>query len=146
MNWFPLMVLARPVALLLVGISIVVLLRGHNEPGGGFIGGLLAASGFLVYALAFGSAAAARLLRVKPLRLMAGGLLLALASGSVALVRGQPFLSGQWWTQLLNLGKVGTVLLFDTGVYLVILGAATLMLLRLLDPEGADSQWKGGGA
>jgi multicomponent Na+:H+ antiporter subunit B len=142
MNWIPLRVLSRPVTLLLVGISIFVLLRGHNEPGGGFIGGLLAASGFLVHALTFGSTSAARLLRCPPLILAGCGLLLALGSGLVAVLRGQPFLTGQWWGQLLSLGKAGTVLLFDVGVYFVVLGCALLFLLRLLDPECASTSEK----
>ncbi len=54
MRWLPLQAIARPVAALLVGISILVLLRGHNEPGGGFIGGLIAAAGFTVLALGDG--------------------------------------------------------------------------------------------
>jgi multicomponent Na+:H+ antiporter subunit A len=142
-GWIPLRVVARPVTLLLVATSVVVLLRGHNEPGGGFIGGLMAASGFLVYALAFGCPAASRLLRCSPIHLMGAGLLLAMASGLVALLRGQAYLTGQWWGQLLELGKAGTVLLFDVGVYLVVLGAAVLMLVRLLDPSCARGRSTG---
>ena len=44
----------------------------------------------------------------------------------------------QWWGQLLSLGKFGTVLLFDTGVYLVVFGAATAVLLGMLEPEADD--------
>jgi multicomponent Na+:H+ antiporter subunit B len=140
MNWIPLRVIARPVTLLLIATSVIVLLRGHNEPGGGFIGGLMAASGFLVYALSFGCAAASRLLRTSPFHLIGSGLLVATASGLVALLRGQAFMTGQWWGELLELGKAGTVLLFDVGVYLVVLGAAVLMLVRLLDPTCAPAR------
>lgn len=135
MNWIPLRVVSRPVTLLLVGMSVVVLLRGHNEPGGGFIGGLLAAAGFVVHALAFGPLPARRLLRTSPLALLAVGLLLAALSGVPALLQGQAFMTGQWWGELLSLGKFGTVLLFDVGVYLVVLGAVTLILLGVVDPD-----------
>lgn len=138
MNWIPLRVISRPVTVLLVGISLIVLLRGHNEPGGGFIGGLLAACGFLVHALSFGPREALALIRCRPMRLIGSGLLLAVASGIVALVRGQPFLTGQWWGQLLNLGKAGTVLLFDAGVYLVVLGCTLLFVVRMLEPDEDD--------
>jgi multicomponent Na+:H+ antiporter subunit B len=63
-----------PVMLLL---SLVVLVRGHNEPGGGFVGGLLAAAGFALYAMAFGIGDARRLLRRDPRTLIGVGLLLA---------------------------------------------------------------------
>ena len=42
----------------MLSLSVIVLLRGHNEPGGGFVGGLLAASGFALHAMAFGHASA----------------------------------------------------------------------------------------
>lgn len=135
MNWIPLRVLSRPLTLLLTGMSLLVLLRGHNEPGGGFIGGLLAAAGFVIYALASGAPAARRILRVSPTTLIAAGLLAATASGLPALLQGKEFMTAWWWGQLLEIGKVGTVLVFDAGVYLVVLGAVSLMLLRLLDPD-----------
>ncbi len=138
MNWVPLRVVARPVTLLLVAMSVLVLLRGHNEPGGGFIGGLLAAAGFVVHALAHGPVSARRLLRISPLTILASGLLLAALSGVPGLLRGEAYLTGQWWGDLLSLGKFGTVLVFDVGVYLVVLGAVTLILLGVLDPEGEE--------
>lgn len=138
MNWIPLRVVSRPVTLLLVGMSLLVLLRGHNEPGGGFIGGLLAATGFVVHALAFGPDSARRTLRIHPLPLLATGLILATLSGVPGLWRGGQYLAAQWWGQLLSLGKVGTVLLFDTGVYLVVFGATASVLLGMIEPDGND--------
>lgn len=135
MNWIPLRVISRPMTLLLVGMSLLVLLRGHNEPGGGFIGGLLAAAGFAIYGLTFGGEPARRLLRISPVTLLAAGLLLAAGSGLPALLAHRPFMTGQWWGQLLQLGKLGTVLLFDVGVYLVVVGAIAYLLLGLLDPD-----------
>ncbi len=139
MNWIPLRVISRPMTLLLVGMSLLVLLRGHNEPGGGFIGGLLAAAGFVVYGLAFGAEPARRLLRISPVTLLSAGLLLAAGSGIPALFTRRPFMTGLWWGQLLQLGKFGTVLLFDVGVYLVVLGAISYLLLGLLDPDPGHS-------
>jgi multisubunit Na+/H+ antiporter MnhB subunit len=136
MNWIPLRAVSRPVTMLLVAMSVIVLLRGHNEPGGGFIGGLLAAAGFVVHALAFGPVPARRLLRTSPLTLLASGLLLAALSGVPGLVIDGAYMVGQWWGEMLSLGKFGTVLLFDVGVYLVVLGAVALVLLGVLDPDG----------
>ena len=122
----------RAVTPLLLAFSLFMLLRGHNEPGGGFIGGLLAVTAFALYALAFDARRARALLRVSPRTLIAVGLLLAVASGCMAWLAGQPFMLGLWLpVELPAELKLGTVLLFDIGVYLVVLGAALLVLLTL---------------
>jgi multicomponent Na+:H+ antiporter subunit B len=122
---------------LLVLFSLFLLLRGHNEPGGGFIGGLLAAGAFALYLLAYDVEAARQLLPVDPRTLVAAGLLLAAGSGGVALAIGRPFLSGLWVAEAVpGLGKIGTVLLFDVGVYLVVIGTTLLILFSLAERRG----------
>lgn len=119
---------------LLLLLSVFLLLRGHNEPGGGFSGGLVAAAAFALYALAFGVPAARQSLRVDPHRLIAVGLLVAAGSGGLALLRGQPWMTGQWVRlPLPGLGEValGTPLGFDVGVYLAVLGVTLLIVLTL---------------
>lgn len=107
---------------LALAFSIYLLWRGHNEPGGGFVGGLVAAAGFTVHALPRGREALLRALRWPPLAIATTGLLLALASGLPALLGLSPFLTHQWhfWD---NGFALGTTLLFDVGVYLAVLGA-----------------------
>lgn len=121
-----------PVMLLL---SIVVLIRGHNEPGGGFVGGLLAATGFALYALAIRVRDAKRALRISPSALIGAGLVLAIVSGLPALLGGRPYMQGLWLTiggaQAEHPLKIGTPLLFDIGVYLVVVGATLLMVFTL---------------
>lgn len=125
---------ARGLMPLLLVFSVFVLLRGHNEPGGGFIGGLCAAAAFALYALAHDAAAVRRLLRVEPTRLMAAGLATALGAGLSGLLVGRPFLSGLWDdTPLPVLGKLGTPVVFDVGVYLVVVGVVLSILLPLLE-------------
>ena len=118
---------------LLLLFSIFLLLRGHNDPGGGFVGGLVAAAALALYGLAFGPVEARRLLKVEPRRLIGIGLLLALSSGLVAvLFLGRPFMTGVWSTiELPALGKPGTPLLFDLGVYLVVVGVTLTILVAL---------------
>jgi multicomponent Na+:H+ antiporter subunit B len=117
---------------MLVVVSLIVLVRGHNEPGGGFIGGLLAASGFALYALANGPDAGRRKLRFDPRTVTAFGLFLAIASGCVAIFDGKTFLTGIWMkTPVPFIGKLSTVLVFDIGVYLVVLGTTLLILFTL---------------
>jgi multicomponent Na+:H+ antiporter subunit B len=123
--------LLRP---LLLACSVLVLLRGHNAPGGGFVGGLLAAAAFALQTISSGPAAARRALRVRPHALLGAGLLASLLSGIPALAAGQPFLAGRWARFPLPLAgeiKVSTVLLFDVGVYLVVLGSVLLMVFTL---------------
>lgn len=121
---------------LLLLFSVFLLLRGHNEPGGGFVGGLVAAAAISLYALAEGVEAAHRILIVNPRQLIAGGLLVALGSGMIPLLLGLPFQSGLWLPHSLPvLGHVGTPLLFDLGVYLLVAGMALLIVLSLMEEE-----------
>jgi multicomponent Na+:H+ antiporter subunit A len=112
---------------LLLLFSLFLLLRGHNAPGGGFVGGLTAAAAFALYLLAFGTAAARRQLRVDPQLLIGGGLLVAGASGLPAIAGDLPYLTARWS------GALGTPLLFDVGVYLVVLGVVLLMVFTLAE-------------
>jgi multicomponent Na+:H+ antiporter subunit B len=114
------------VALLLV-FSVFMLLRGHNEPGGGFIGGLIGATGFVVYAIACGTQAAREALRVAPERIAMAGLGIALFAGVAAVFDGDVFFTGQWLflgaTETEKGLPLSTVLVFDVGVYLVVMGS-----------------------
>lgn len=118
--------------------SLLMLLRGHDEPGGGFIGGLVAAMAFCLLAVAGGVSAARRMLRVEEHRLIAIGLLLAVSAGLVGLVEGRPFLSSEWVdfdAPLIGHIKVGTPLLFDSGVYLVVVGVVLMMVFALAEQD-----------
>lgn len=122
---------------LLVGLilvfSVYLLLRGHNAPGGGFSAALVAATGFALFAIAEGPQPVRRALRIDPLVLVAWGLLLAIGSGLLAVVAGEPFLTGLWWPTdaLAGTPAVGTPLVFDVGVFLVVLGTILTLVLHL---------------
>lgn len=125
---------ARYLFPLLLLFSVFLLLRGHNEPGGGFVGGLVAAAAFSLYAIAEGVATARRLLAVDSRALIGLGLLVAASSGIVSLAMGQPFMTGVWGnTPVPLLGKVGTPLLFDLGVYLVVVGVTLTIVFTLAE-------------
>ena len=120
---------------LLVLFSIYMLLRGHNLPGGGFIGGLTGATGFVLYAIAHGTEATRAALRVEPQNIAMVGLGVALAAGVSAAIFGDAFFTGQW----LFLGAteddkglpLSSVLVFDIGVYLVVFGSILTLVLAL---------------
>jgi multicomponent Na+:H+ antiporter subunit B len=119
--------LILPAALL---FSVYVLLRGHNEPGGGFIGGLIAAAGIAVHALPRGRAALLSLLRISPKAYIGAGLALAIAAGLPGLGLAEPFLTHQWALPAFGLG---TTLIFDLGVYLVVVGAVLTFMSYYLE-------------
>ncbi|MEO0510871.1 MAG: MnhB domain-containing protein [Verrucomicrobiota bacterium] len=110
----------------LLVLSLIVLYRGHNLPGGGFIGGLMAATAFILIGISDSMDQAQRYLRTNPVILMAWGLAVAFISGIPGLLSGSPFMTGQWLPgfALPLLGKVhlGTPLVFDIGVYMVVIG------------------------
>ena len=122
------------VALLLV-FSVFMLLRGHNEPGGGFIGGLIGATGFVVYAIACGTSAAREALRVPPEKIAMSGLGIALFAGVMAVVFGDGFFTGQWLfigaTETDKGTPISSVLVFDIGVYLVVMGSILTLSFAL---------------
>ncbi|MGI1662633.1 Na+/H+ antiporter subunit B [Palleronia sp. KMU-117] len=135
MNSIILMAGTRLLVALLLVFSVFMLLRGHNEPGGGFIGGLIGATGFVVYAIACGTDSARRALRVRPENLAMAGLGIALLAGVMAIAFGDGFFTGQW----LFLGAtetdkglpISSVLVFDIGVYLVVMGSILTLVFAL---------------
>lgn len=142
MNSLILTVATRFLTPLMLALSVFMLLRGHNDPGGGFIGGLLAATAFALYATAEGSAAARAALRVEPAALGMFGVALALAAGLWGLVTAGAFFAGVWpFIETTPEGAktgwpVGSILIFDTGVYLVVVGAVSAIFFTLA--EAAD--------
>jgi multicomponent Na+:H+ antiporter subunit B len=128
MNSLILRTLAPFVTLLMIAFSIFITLRGHNAPGGGFIGGLLAASGIALYAIAFGVEPTRRVMRIHPLTIAAVGLIIAAVSGLVSALYGVPYMTGIWFKLGIDLS---TVMSFDIGVYMVVVGAFSSILLAL---------------
>ncbi|MDR3475231.1 MAG: MnhB domain-containing protein [Devosia sp.] len=132
----------RTAAPLIVAVMLVfaafVLLRGHNEPGGGFIAGLIASAAIALYALAAGSAAAAQALRVPPLAIAGAGIFVGAAAGLLPLAIGAPFLTALW--AFVPLGEteiaLSTPQLFDCGVFLAVFGTITAVLFDLETSAG----------
>lgn len=120
-----LIVVARSLYPLMLLVSAWILFRGHDEPGGGFIGGMVAVSATAMLAVAHGADESMRRLPLGPLRLSAGGVLLSLLSGVPALFLGMPYMTHLWATLPLGFTefKLSTVLLFDIGVFAAVWGA-----------------------
>lgn len=121
------------VSLILV-FSIYLLFRGHNAPGGGFSGALVAGTGFALYTIAEGAASVRRAIRIDPRLLIVFGLVLALLSGLTAAFFGRPFLTGLWVTVAElpdHKWVLGTPFFFDVGVYAIVLGTILTLILAL---------------
>lgn len=131
--------------------SIYLLLRGHNLPGGGFIGGLGSALSLIMLSLAFGVQRTQQILRVDPVRLALTGLSVALATALLPLLFGEPFLR-HFHLKLTAVPvfgtlELGTPLLFDVGVFLVVVGVAAKLIFVLARPNSgltalAPGEWE----
>lgn len=116
---------------LLLALSLFILYRGHNTPGGGFIGGLLAASGYILYMMAYGAKITLIKMWLKPFNLAALGLLIALVSSFFGPMVGEVFMAGQWFSFLEI--KLGTPTLFDVGVYLTVTGVMLIIMIAIFE-------------
>jgi multicomponent Na+:H+ antiporter subunit A len=133
---------SRTIVPTLLVVSVLLLVVGHNEPGGGFVGGLLAGSGLLVVFLTGGAKAVGHVLPLRPATLIGSGIALAMVTALGGLVfAGSLLASGKLD---LNLGwfgefEMGSALIFDIGVYLVVVGLVATVLMRLGDTEESRS-------
>jgi multicomponent K+:H+ antiporter subunit A len=132
------MLVPATIARLLLPVAFVVaahlLLRGHNEPGGGFVAGLIVAIAFLMQYLVAGTRWVEGRARVRPALWIGFGLVVAAATGLGAIAAGYPFLTTHTWHFMVPL--VGEVHLpsatfFDLGVFAVVVGATLLILTAL---------------
>ncbi len=135
MNSFVLRTVSRLLVGLLLMFSIFLLLRGHNEPGGGFIGGLVAAAAFVLFGLADDETSARQALHFDTRTFIAAGLLLSGGSALFPLLFGRPFFTGMWGElQLFGAAvELGTPIFFDFGVYLAVIGVALTIILAMAE-------------
>ena len=115
-------------------VSFYFLLRGHNAPGGGFVGGLVMATAIIVQYMVSGTIWVEARLRIHPQVWIAVGLLVAAGAGFSAWLASRSFLTelaANWHLPLIGDVHVSSVLVFDLGVYILVVGATALMLVAL---------------
>ena len=128
--------LARAMMPVLLLFSLTLMLRGHNQPGGGFVGGLVASSSIILMTLAYGPDQVREKLRIDFLRSILVGLTLAVISGIVGLIMGIAFQDALWWKPLIRgIGRLelGTPLLFDIGVYIVVFSVTSSIVMAMAE-------------
>lgn len=133
---------ARLMMPVLLMFSLFLLLRGHNQPGGGFVGGLAASSSIILMTLAYGADEVRERLRVDFLRAMFFGLAIALVAGIVGFVTGIAFQDALWWKPYIQgLGRLelGTPLLFDVGVYVVVFSVTSSIVMNMAEEGERES-------
>lgn len=132
---YPFERLVRVLFFLVNGVALYLLLRGHNLPGGGFIAGLASAISLILLSLALGVEATRRVMLGDPVHLAGTGLALALLTGLAPVLWGRPFLEHFHLhlepVPLLGAVHVGTPLLFDVGVYLLVIGITSKLIFVL---------------
>lgn len=96
------------------------------------MGGLIASIAFVLHAFAFSLQETKKLIRINYRRLMPIGIGLALFSAILPMFSGLPLLTGLWLNDPLPvMGMVGTAFLFDTGVYLVVVGVVLTIIFTI---------------
>ncbi|MBU8905603.1 Na(+)/H(+) antiporter subunit B [Desertibacillus haloalkaliphilus] len=126
--------ITRIVTFIILLFSIYLFFAGHNNPGGGFIGGLMTASALLLMYLTFDMTTIKKALPFNFTHIIASGLLIAILTGVTSMLLGYPFL--HQFDDYFNLPLFGevhlaTALPFDLGIYLVVVGIALLIILTI---------------
>jgi multicomponent K+:H+ antiporter subunit A len=127
-------VISRPLLPLALLVAIYLMLRGHNQPGGGFIAGLVTAIALILQYVASGIAWTRARMNINYVKLTASGVLIAALTGLGSWGLGYPFLTssfGHFHLPLLGDFELATAMLFDLGVYLAVVGSTLLVLANL---------------
>jgi len=133
-SFLPLDLLARLLLPLALLVSMHLFIRGHNQPGGGFIAGLVAAVAIVLLYVGSGAKWSSARMKIDFGATAMSGLLVAAATGIGAILLGAPFLTSAYgYAHVPLIGKVpmASAMLFDLGVYLVVVGSTLLILTRL---------------
>ena len=112
--------------------ALYLMLRGHNLPGGGFIAGLVTAISFVFLSMALGLDEIRNILTIDPIRIGVCGLILAVVTDASPMLIGERFFTHHMWhfhLPLLGEIEAGTTLLFDLGVYLVVVAVSVKLIL-----------------
>ncbi|GGL68228.1 cation transporter [Deinococcus aerolatus] len=129
--------ISRAAFALVILFALLLLWRGHNAPGGGFIAGLMTVGALILHRIANGDSA----LRADPTKVIPWGLALSLTTGLVPYLLGGPFLKSDYGyitTALTGEFEWATALLFDLGVFLVVVGVGLSLAYDLIEVQPTE--------
>jgi multicomponent Na+:H+ antiporter subunit A len=132
-------VVVRGLVYIAFTVSIFLLVAGHNDPGGGFVGGLVAGAAVALRYVAGGLDDVRRMVRSRPWSILGAGVVLAALTATVPVLFGHPVLENAvWHLDVPFLGELSltSALFFDTGVYLVVVG----LVFMVFEAFGGDSR------
>ncbi|MDY6799773.1 MAG: MnhB domain-containing protein [Bacteroidota bacterium] len=116
--------------------SIYLLLRGHNNPGGGFIAGIIASTGFIFHAIIHGTKDLQNIIKFQPQLFIASGLSLVFIAAFLPVISSKEILTGLWiQIKIPVCGELhlGTPLIFDTGIFLVVIGVILTIVISIME-------------
>ncbi|MGF9713651.1 Na(+)/H(+) antiporter subunit B [Paenibacillus sp. JMULE4] len=122
------------IVFIILTVSAFLFFAGHNNPGGGFIGGLMSAAALVLLAMAFDMETIRKVVPFNFRKITAFGLLLAVLTGIGSFLFGVPFLShtfDYWELPILGKTAMATAVLFDLGVYLAVVGVTMTIILSV---------------
>ncbi|MEN8701467.1 Na(+)/H(+) antiporter subunit B [Bacillus infantis] len=123
---------------IIILFSIHLFFAGHYYPGGGFVGGLMTSGAIVLLLLAFDMKTVANILPIDYKYMIATGLLFAVGTGAGALLFNAPFLTHAFkdvYLPLLGKTSLHTAVLFDTGVFLVVVGVTMTIIQTIGEDE-----------
>jgi multicomponent Na+:H+ antiporter subunit B len=134
MNSVILQLAAKYLRWLLIVFSVLALIRGHNNPGGGFIGGLMAGLAVVYRGFAYDAFLIKERMQNWPEWMIAGGLFGILLSFLPSLLSGKTLMAGVWLKiplPLIGELKLGSPFLFDIGVFFTVIGVTLMFVFSL---------------
>lgn len=126
------------IAFILFGFAIYLLLAGHNAPGGGFVGGLVASGAILLMYMSYGIEAVDKILPINFRTLIPIGLLIALSTGIGSFIFQVPFLSqtfDYFTVPIFGEVELATAMIFDLGVFMTVLGVTVTIILSIANDQ-----------
>ncbi|MDG5800396.1 MnhB domain-containing protein [Marinilabiliaceae bacterium ANBcel2] len=127
---------AKLILIIMTAASLWLLIRGHNNPGGGFIAGIVAATGLILYAIVFGSQKVEKLLKYNTRNWIGSGLAIILVSIIIPIALGEPPMTAMWTTISLPFSislHTGTPHIFETGVYISVIGIILSIIITIME-------------
>ncbi|WP_033542186.1 Na(+)/H(+) antiporter subunit B [Planococcus sp. CAU13] len=125
---------AKAVVLVILTFGLYLFFSGHHTPGGGFIGGLVLASGFVLLFLSYDVETVSEGIPISFKKMSALGVLISMTSALVPVFFGQPFLSqsfGYFDLPIFGKTELATVTIFEAGIALTVVGVVVNIILSI---------------